>query len=252
MFKTIFLLFVLAHILGDFYLQTPKLAEEKNNKYSKLLIHSLIYLIISLSIVVALISINKWMILGVIIISLCHFIIDTLKFLYLKKYKKSHRSPNERGIYIVDQLVHIATLFFISIVIANYIPKLQIPNYLNYIFETINIPAYLLLKWVVLILLIIKPTNITIKKLLNSYRPKDEELIKTEKKGSGSFIGILERLVIAIFLAINQYSAIGLVLTAKSIARYNKISNEKEFAEYYLLGTLMSTVIVILAYLLVI
>lgn len=32
-------------------------------------------------------------------------------------------------------------------------------------------------------------------------------------------------------------SAIGLVLTAKSIARYGRISKEKNFAEYYLLGT---------------
>lgn len=43
----------------------------------------------------------------------------------------------------------------------------------------------------------------------------------------------------------NQYSATGLVLTAKSIARYNKIANEKDFAEYYLLGTLISLGIVI-------
>lgn len=44
---------------------------------------------------------------------------------------------------------------------------------------------------------------------------------------------------------IGEYSAIGLVLTAKSIARYDKIAHEPEFAEYYLLGTLLSTVIAI-------
>lgn len=36
-------------------------------------------------------------------------------------------------------------------------------------------------------------------------------------------------------------SAVGLVLTAKSIARYDKIAKEQDFAEYYLLGTLLST-----------
>lgn len=45
-----------------------------------------------------------------------------------------------------------------------------------------------------------------------------------------------------IFITISQYSAIGLVLTAKSIARYDKISHEQDFAEYYLLGTLLSTI----------
>ena len=48
-----------------------------------------------------------------------------------------------------------------------------------------------------------------------------------------------------ILIYMNQYSATGLVLTAKSIARYNKIANEKDFAEYYLLGTLISLGIVI-------
>ena len=44
-----------------------------------------------------------------------------------------------------------------------------------------------------------------------------------------------------------QYSAVGLVLTAKSIARksiarYDRISKDQSFAEYYLLGTLLSTI----------
>lgn len=31
-------------------------------------------------------------------------------------------------------------------------------------------------------------------------------------------------------------------MTAKSIARYDRISKDQEFAEYYLLGTLLSTI----------
>ncbi|WP_343250273.1 hypothetical protein [Diplocloster hominis] len=59
-------------------------------------------------------------------------------------------------------------------------------------------------------------------------------------------IGTIERLIMLIFLSLGQYAAIGLVLTAKSIARYDKIVKEPEFAEYYLLGTLLSTVSVII------
>ena len=47
------------------------------------------------------------------------------------------------------------------------------------------------------------------------------------------------------FLSIKQYSSVGLVLTAKSIARYNKIAEDQKFAEYYLLGTLLSTICVL-------
>lgn len=66
-----------------------------------------------------------------------------------------------------------------------------------------------------------------------------------EVNNTGRFIGTLERIIMLIFLSIGQYSAIGLVLTAKSIARYDRISKEKNFAEYYLLGTLISTVVAI-------
>ena len=45
-----------------------------------------------------------------------------------------------------------------------------------------------------------------------------------------------------ILISVDQYSAVGLVLTAKSIARYDKLSKDQIFAEYYLLGTLLSAI----------
>ena len=59
-------------------------------------------------------------------------------------------------------------------------------------------------------------------------------------------IGTIERLIMVLFIALEQYAALGLVLTAKSIARYDKIAKEPKFAEYYLLGTLLSTMVVVL------
>ena len=52
-------------------------------------------------------------------------------------------------------------------------------------------------------------------------------------------------------IAMNQYAALGLVLTAKSIARYDKIAKDEKFAEYYLLGTLLSTACVVICKLLI-
>lgn len=54
-----------------------------------------------------------------------------------------------------------------------------------------------------------------------------------------------------IFLSKDQYAAIGFVLTAKSIARYDKITKDEKFAEYYLLGTLVSTLCVIICSMLI-
>ena len=48
-----------------------------------------------------------------------------------------------------------------------------------------------------------------------------------------------------IFLSLGEAMAIGLILTAKSIARYDKISKSPSFAEYYLIGTLSSIITVL-------
>lgn len=42
--------------------------------------------------------------------------------------------------------------------------------------------------------------------------------------GAGATIGLLERVVMSICIIFNQFASIGLVFTAKSIARYNKIN----------------------------
>jgi len=47
-----------------------------------------------------------------------------------------------------------------------------------------------------------------------------------------------------------QFAAIGLIFTAKSVARYNKISENQSFAEYYLIGSLFSMISVLVTYIL--
>ena len=50
----------------------------------------------------------------------------------------------------------------------------------------------------------------------------------------------------------NQISAIGFIYTAKSIARFKEIEQNKAFAEYYLIGTLFSILYVVIAYYIII
>jgi hypothetical protein len=104
----------------------------------------------------------------------------------------------------------------------------------------------ILLGWAGLALTVSKPANIIIKELVSKYKPKENAT--KDPNRTGAFIGTLERIIILLLLSVGEYSAIGLVLTAKSIARYNKISEDKQFAEYYLLGTLLSTLYAIASY----
>ncbi len=70
--------------------------------------------------------------------------------------------------------------------------------------------------------------------LKNLEPPKDTGL-----RRAGALIGFLERTFVLTFVLLHQYVAISIVLTAKSITRFEELKDRK-FAEYYLIGTLSS------------
>ncbi len=70
-------------------------------------------------------------------------------------------------------------------------------------------------------------------------RRYEEEVGVSGLKGAGTVIGIIERVMVLTFVLVNQYTAITIIFAAKSIARFNELK-EREMAEYYLIGTLLS------------
>ena len=55
----------------------------------------------------------------------------------------------------------------------------------------------------------------------------------------GRTIGVLERALAVTLVLLGQYGALGLIVAAKSLARF-KALEDREFAEYFLIGTLAS------------
>lgn len=64
--------------------------------------------------------------------------------------------------------------------------------------------------------------------------------IDQQEYRAGRLIGILERLLILFFVLVNQFTAIAFIIAAKGIARFKELE-ERRFAEYVLIGTLLST-----------
>lgn len=65
---------------------------------------------------------------------------------------------------------------------------------------------------------------------------------------AGRWIGIIERVLILTFILINQFSAIGFLLAAKSVFRFGDLreSRDKSHTEYVMIGTLLSFSITII------
>jgi hypothetical protein len=61
----------------------------------------------------------------------------------------------------------------------------------------------------------------------------------------GSTIGVLERILIVVFVLTGTDVAIGFVVAAKTLARF-RLLDDRAFAEYYLLGTLASVSVAII------
>jgi len=245
MYKEYFILLLLAHVIGDFYMQTGSMSKKKDSSMRWVIVHSLFYWLSTLLILSPVISMNIFVI-GTIAAA-AHAIIDILKYLYIKRARnrKEITAGKDRSIFFADQILHILCLVFIA-----YFAVLQnIPLHINSavigFFDIIKIDAFAFVNWTAALLIIHKPANIFISRILNMYKPENKDDTGKKDSNAGRFIGTIERIIILIFLSIGQYAAIGLVLTAKSIARYDKIAKEKDFAEYYLIGTLISTLAVI-------
>ena len=75
-----------------------------------------------------------------------------------------------------------------------------------------------------------------------SYWKLEENTENDSLKNAGKYIGILERLFVFGFILLNQWQAIGLLITAKSVFRFSDLTKAKDrrLTEYILIGTLLS------------
>ena len=245
MFREYFVLLLLAHVLGDFYFQTGHMSRKKDSSMKWVIMHCLFYWLSILIVLGPVMSVTI-MLIGTVAAA-AHAVIDIMKYLYVRKIRsrRTISAGRERNIFFADQLLHLICLVFIAyIAVLQNIP-LQFCSPVLGFFEIINIDVFVFVFWAAALLIIHKPANIFISRILSVYRPDNKDDANKKDNNAGRFIGTIERIIILIFLSIGQYAAIGLVLTAKSIARYDKISKEKDFAEYYLIGTLISTLVVI-------
>lgn len=89
----------------------------------------------------------------------------------------------------------------------------------------------------------LQPANRFIKHVLIIFDIQSITNTTEELTNAGKLIGILERILVLTFMLLNQFEAIGFLLAAKSILRYNDSDIIK--TEYVLIGTMSSYIIAI-------
>jgi len=72
--------------------------------------------------------------------------------------------------------------------------------------------------------------------------PAERETLLGGDPPMGRAIGVLERLILVTFVLVGAWAGIGMIVAAKSIARFRELE-QRAFAEYYLVGTLASVLV---------
>jgi magnesium-transporting ATPase (P-type) len=161
------------------------------------------------------------------LVMLSHGIIDTLKLTFQKQNTK-------RIWFFTDQLLHI-----ISIILIWWFTTRATIN-----FGFLDQKEFW--KPLAAVLVLTYPASIFIKVLIAKWTPNQSTSItqaaETSLQSAGKYIGIMERLLIFVFVYTNHFEAIGFLLGAKSIFRFGdlKEGNELKLTEYILIGTFLS------------
>ncbi len=234
-----YLILVILHLLGDFYLQTTKIAQCKNARRGSacgeckkckdsswinrkyLLVHSLLYIVPFLVLYLIMGYIHVTVVICVLFVT--HILIDTASCYFNKKNKQT-------VVFIVDQALHVGIICLI-------------PQFVTFSYN-IDDCYYAVLKVVFTCLMLIIPCSIMINKLFKDIYPQSNEMGMFD---IGSIIGVMERILTFIFACFESFPAIAIIITVKTWARTNDLK-ESEFRNKYLLGTLTSLVLALIIF----
>ncbi|WP_194849968.1 DUF3307 domain-containing protein [Nonlabens antarcticus] len=219
---------LIAHLLGDFVFQTQKSVKHKEKhklKSIRLYVHALLHGLLAL---IALWDLSLWYI--ALVIAISHLLIDAAK-LY------STNKNNKRWLYLTDQVAHVAVIITIWLLYDGTLINFEIKE-LPFQFWAL----------VLCILFLTTPVAIALKTFFTRWKLDSEVTGVASLKNAGKWIGMIERLLIFIFVVMGHFEAVGFLITAKSVFRFGDLSKAKnmKLTEYVLIGTLISFGIAIL------
>lgn len=224
---TLFIQLLLAHLAGDFLLQPHSWVLRKEQRkwasrvlYLHVLIHFLLIMLIRF-------EAGFWW--QALAIAGTHLMIDGLKL-------QMQKEGTKRAWFFVDQGLHLLILA----IVAFY------NNPQSISFHGLNDPSLLLV--ITAVVFLVQPTAVLIRTIISPWAPKEEGAEKKSLQNAGTLIGILERLLILVFIMAGRWEGVGFLLAAKSIFRFGDLngSNDRKLTEYILIGTLISFSIAIL------
>lgn len=222
---TLILKLLIAHLIGDFAFQPTSWVKDKESKKHKspfLYIHILAHFLLLL----LFLSFDMKYLGGMLIIVFSHLFIDMAK---LHMTAQLNGKVYQNWLFVADQLLHLIIIALVVYMYEPYVFKLQMlsnPKVLLFIGSVTTVT------FVVSVIM-----KLAMAKWFDELEDKNASL-----QHAGKYIGMLERLLVFIFIAVNHWEAIGFLIAAKSVFRFGDLSksSDRKLTEYMLIGTLIS------------
>jgi hypothetical protein len=209
----------IAHLLTDFVLQPSGWVKDRQEKHFaswKLYWHALI----TAGVAYILIGWSYWMVALIILVT--HLLTDGWK---------SYRPEGVRY-FLIDQALHLA------VIAGCWWFSFSNGEALRALAGQWSADAH---HWALAagFIFVTSPAGILIGQLAGQWSRKIDDADHSLAH-AGKWIGIAERIIVLILVLQNQYSAIGLLVTAKGIIRFSEKDRQEVKTEYLVIGTLMS------------
>ncbi len=216
---------LVAHLLADFVLQPSSWVEQRETIGFK---SRYFWLHIAINLVTLIVTLWDWHLWPVVFWVISgHLILDALK---------SKLSKTSIWIFLADQFLHLVIIVFVWLA---YSGQFQIFN--DSITALSNSPK---IWWLFLMFILLSaPSSILIGKLTQKWSNELEATgLYKGLENAGKWIGTMERLLIFTFIVIDEFSAIGFLIAAKSIFRFGDLKNalDHKKTEYIIIGTFLS------------
>ncbi len=236
MLTRVVLTLLLGHLLTDFVFQTSaQVQQKKSGRAIGYVKHGAIYFACAVVLTGFFVSgvVFSWRFTGVLLgLTLVHLAIDGMKIGLGRRTLVGEGA----AAFVVDQLLHFVTI----VVAACWIARLEPAGVLLHGLNRLRMPGDRVLLLLVVYVGVIFGGGYLIrfmtKPLLRHLQGGESQ---AQLGNAGMYIGWLERFLVMTALILHSPATAGLILAAKSIARYPEFKRE-QFAEYFLIGTLLS------------
>lgn len=274
----IVLLLLLAHLVADFWLQTDAMVKNKMKNLKKHMLHHLITTGLALIIIWGyshhFTNLLGYLLLPLAIIVGTHLVIDILKVKLLDTIKiADSNSLKKLWFFLVDQILHITMLLITCILFFPMKATTMTTSFLQLFSETTSLGIVNTVLFIAILFILATSVSGHIVKLLVGSLPSEfanfegeftlnHQLTATKSNNQpkresnfteqyhyltysnpllsrGKLIGYIERLLVISLTMVGAYPSIAFIIAAKSIARFKQL-DDRNWAEYFLLGTLTS------------